>query len=317
MNPQSSTEAQAPPWLRFAPGMFLLLWSSGFVFLKFGLRYADPLTFLALRYACVVVLLGAACLWLRPRFPRRPSQWLHLTMVGLFVQAGYFCSTYLSLEHGMSAGALALITSQQPILIGLLAPAIAGERVDRVRWLGLALGVGGAMLVVVSKSSVSVSSPLGLGFAVSALLAMTCGTLWEKRFGSPTSPLVSNLVQFGVSLAVVAPLAWALEPMRVQWAPGMFASLAYLVLCNSIVALTLLLAMVRHGEASRVSALFFLVPPCTALIAYAVLGERVPALAWPGMALAAAGLWLVMRRAAPPVSRRAARPAGGRETARD
>lgn len=284
-----------PPWLRPAPGVFLLLWSCGFVFLKFGLRYADPLTFLALRYACVVVLLGAACLWLRPRFPRRASQWLHLAMVGLFVQAGYFCSTYLSLRHGMSAGALALITSQQPILIGLLAPAIAGERVDRVRWLGLALGVAGAMLVVVARSSISVASPLALVFALTALLSMTCGTLWEKRFGSPTSPLAASLVQFGVGLTVVAPLAWALEPMRVQWAPGMLASLAYLVLGNSIVALTLLLAMIRHGEASRVSALFFLVPPCTALIAHVVLGEHIPALVWPGMVLAAAGLRLVMR----------------------
>ena len=292
--------------------MFLLLWSCGFVFLKFGLRYADPLTFLALRYACVVTLLGLACLWLRPRFPRRASQWLHLAMVGLFVQAGYFCSTYLSLDHGMSAGALALITSQQPILIGLLAPALAGERVDRMRWLGLALGVGGAMVVILAKSSISVGSPLGLGFALSALLSMTCGTLWEKRFGEPTSPLVSNLVQFTVSLAVVAPLAWTLEPMHVQWAPGMLMSLAYLVLGNSIVALTLLLTMIRHGEASRVSALFFLVPPCTALIAYAVLGERVPGLAWPGMALAGAGLWLVMRQPAAGRSlrRRADAPAG-------
>lgn len=286
---------------------FLLLWSSGFVFLALGLRYADPLTFLALRYACVVALLVVACAWLRPRFPRKPAQWLHLAMVGLFVQAGYFCSTYLSLKHGMSAGALALITSQQPILIGLLAPAIAGERVDRMRWLGLALGVAGAMLVVVAKSSISVSSPLALLFALSALLSMTCGTLWEKRFGSPVSPLVASLVQFTVSLSVVAPLAWAVEPMHVQWAPGMFLSLAYLVLCNSIVALTLLLTMIRHGEASRVSALFFLVPPCTALIAYVVLGERVPALAWPGMALAALGLRLVMRPAPPADARAPAR----------
>lgn len=294
----ASAASAAPPWLRIAPALFLLLWSSGFVFLALGLRYADPLSFLALRYACVVALLGLACAWMRPRFPRSRRQWGHLAMVGLLLQAGYFCSTYLSLKHGMSAGALALITSQQPILIGLLAPAIAGERVDRVRWLGLGLGVCGAMLVIVSRSGIHVASPLALLFAVTALLAMTAGTLWEKRFGSPTHPLAANLIQYLVGLAVVAPLAWWLEPMRLQWAPQMLLSLAYLVVANSIVAISLLLAMIRHGEASRVSALFFLVPPATALIAWVALGERVAPLAWLGMALAAAGLHLVMRRRA-------------------
>lgn len=308
-SPDSSGSPESPYWLRFAPGVFLLLWSCGFVVLKFGLRFADPLTFLALRYSLVVVVLGIGCLWLRPRFPRRAAQWLHLAAVGLMLQAGYFCSTYLSLEHGMSAGALALVTSQQPILIALLAPALAGERVDATRWLGLGLGVGGALLVIVSKSSIQVSSPLGLVFAVSALLCMTCGTLWEKRFGSPVHPLAANLVQYAVSLLVVAPLAWALEPMRVQWAPGMLVALAYLVVANSIIAITLLLAMIRHGEASRVSALFFLVPPATAVVAFVLLGERIPPLAWPGMVLAAAGLRLVNRPAAPPAG--ASRPATG------
>ena len=295
----ASSASPAPPWLRIAPGLFLVLWSSGFVFLALGLRYADPLTFLALRYACVVVLLGVACAWMRPRFPRGARQWGHLAMIGLLLQAGYFCSTYLSLKHGMSAGALALITSQQPILIGLLAPAVAGERVDRVRWLGLALGVCGAMLVIVSRSGIHMRSPLALLFALTALLALTSATLWEKRFGTPTHPLAGNLIQYTVGLAVVAPLAWSLEPMHLRWAPQMLLSLAYLVVANTIVGITLLLTMIRHGEASRVSALFFLVPPVTALIAWGALGERVAPLAWLGMALAAGGLHLVMRRRAP------------------
>src|SRR5690606_36782814 len=114
----------APRWLKAAPVLFLLLWASGFVFLKLGLEYADPLTFLALRYACVIALLIGPCLWLKPRFPSTPATWLHLGMVGLLLQAGYFSFTYLSLKNGMSAGAVALITSQQPLLVGLLAPAL-------------------------------------------------------------------------------------------------------------------------------------------------------------------------------------------------
>ncbi|HDR9472157.1 DMT family transporter [Burkholderia multivorans] len=284
-----------PGWLRAAPALFLLLWSSGFVFLKLGLRDADPLTFLALRYACVVALLAGPFLWLRPALPRTRRAWLNLIVVGLLLQAGYFSFTYLSLKLGMSAGAVALVTSQQPILVGLLAPALAGERVGALRWVGLALGAAGAVLVILARGSVAIASPWALAFALLALACITGGTLWEKRFGTDVHPVSANLVQYAVGLAVSAPLAFALEPMHVHWSAGLVGSLAYLVICNSLIAISLLLAMVRHGEASRVSALFFLIPPATALIALAVLGETIGALAWPGMALAAAGLYLVMR----------------------
>ncbi|CAB3866872.1 DMT family transporter [Achromobacter mucicolens] len=292
------TPAAPPAWLKAAPALFLVLWSSGFVVLKVGLAYADPLTFLALRYACVVLILAPLLLALRPPLPTRASAWGHLAMVGLLLQAGYFCFTYLSLKQGMSAGGVALITSLQPILIGLLAPALAHERVDARRWAGLALGVAGAALVIVAKASIDVLAPLGLAFAVGALLCLTGGTLYEKRFGTQIHPVASNFVQYGVGLAVSAPLAFWLEPMRIEWTGPLLGSLAYLVVGNSLVAITLLLAMIRHGEASRVSALFFLVPPCTAIIALLILREPIPPLAWPGMALAALGILLVTRKPA-------------------
>ncbi|MDH1178699.1 DMT family transporter [Achromobacter mucicolens] len=292
------TPAAPPAWLKAAPALFLVLWSSGFVVLKVGLAYADPLTFLALRYACVVLILAPLLLALRPPLPTRASAWGHLAMVGLLLQAGYFCFTYLSLKQGMSAGGVALITSLQPILIGLLAPALAHERVDARRWAGLALGVAGAALVIVAKASIDVLAPLGLAFAVGALLCLTGGTLYEKRFGTQIHPVASNFVQYGVGLAVSAPLAFWLEPMRIEWTGPLLGSLAYLVVGNSLVAITLLLAMIRHGEASRVSALFFLVPPCTAIIALLILREPIPPLAWPGMVLAALGILLVTRKPA-------------------
>ncbi len=292
------TPAAPPAWLKAAPALFLVLWSSGFVVLKVGLAYADPLTFLALRYACVVLILAPLLLALRPPLPTPVSAWGHLAMVGLLLQAGYFCFTYLSLKQGMSAGGVALITSLQPILIGLLAPALAHERVDARRWAGLALGVAGAALVIVAKASIDVLAPLGLAFAVGALLCLTGGTLYEKRFGTQIHPVASNFVQYGVGLAVSAPLAFWLEPMRIEWTGPLLGSLAYLVVGNSLVAITLLLAMIRHGEASRVSALFFLVPPCTAIIALLILREPIPPLAWPGMVLAALGILLVTRKPA-------------------
>jgi len=296
MPPSPGSAGGASSWLKWGPALFLLLWSFGFVFLKMGLAYSDPLTFLALRYACVLALLAIPFLWLRPALPPTPGAWLHLAMVGLLLQAGYFSFVYLSLKLGISAGAVALITSQQPILIGLLAPAIAGERVSAGRWLGLIMGVAGAGIVILSRSTIEIASPAALLFAVMALLSMTGGTLWEKRYGVQAHPVTANMVQYAVGLAVSAPLAFLLEPMRIQWSAEFLMSLAYLVVCNSIVAISLLLAMIRRGEASRVSALFFLVPPVTAVIAFLILDEALPLSAWPGMALAAAGIYLVMRK---------------------
>jgi len=286
-----------PPWLRAAPVVFLLIWSGSFVFLKRGLQDADPLTFLALRWVSVVAILLVAFAWVRPRLPASGGAWGKLAVMGLLLQAGYLIGTYLSLKLGVSAGAVALITSQQPILIGLLAPAVAGERVGAVRWAGLLLGVLGACVVIVANAAIDIAAPAGLFFSVLALLSLSASTLWEKRYGVVTHPITANLVQCSAALLVVAPLAWLLEPMRVHWTPALLGSLAYLVFGTSLVAITLLLAMIRHGEASRVSGLFFLVPPATALIAHGVLGEAMAPLAWAGMALAAMGIYLVMRRA--------------------
>ena len=281
-------------WLKVAPFLFLILWSGGFVFVKIGLAYADPLTFLALRYVCAVAILSALFLLIRPPIPAASKAWLHLIVIGILLQAGYFSFTYLALKYGMSAGAIALITAQQPVLVGLLAPAIAGEKVDAIRWLGLVLGAAGAGLVIVARSSIGVASPSGLLFAIAALLSITSSILWQKRFATACHVVLANLVQYAVGLAITAPLAFFLEPMRVDWTPGLFGSLAYLVLGNSIVAISLLLAMVKYGEASKVSALFFLVPPTTAFIAFVLLQETIPTLALPGFALSACGIYLVM-----------------------
>lgn len=284
-------------WTAAAPVVFLVLWSSGFVFLKLGLQFAEPLTFLALRYACVVALLLLPLIWIRPYWPQKAAQWAHLVVVGLLLHAGYFAFTYLSLNHGMSAGGIALITSQQPILVGLLAPLVSSERVSATRWAGLILGVLGASLVILAKPlDADTDDRWALVYALFALIVITASTLWEKRFGTDNHPVVANLVQYSIGFVVILPLAFLFESMQVQWgAVGLWAALSYLVVCNSIVAITLLLAMIRRGEVSRVSALFFLVPPATAMIAYLLLGEAMPLLGWFGIVLAAAGIYLAMR----------------------
>jgi drug/metabolite transporter (DMT)-like permease len=274
------------------PPLFILLWSSGFIFVAIGLKYADPLTLLAARYVLVEALLLPVALVLRPALPRGVA-WLHLAVVGLLVQGCHFAGVNLSLAYGFSPGASALVTCLQPILVGLLAPFLAGETVSARRWLGLALGLIGAVLVIVSRAQLGGLPLRGLLFSVGALAAITSGTLYERRYGTGVHPVMASIVQCGVGLLAALPLAMWLEPMRLVWTSGLVVSLAYLVIANSIVALTLLLAMVRLGEASRVSALFFLVPPTTAVLAWMVLGQSIALLGWVGLAISAAGVAIV------------------------
>jgi drug/metabolite transporter (DMT)-like permease len=301
-DPKAGNEKCSPFWALVAPAMFILLWSGGFTALKSGLAFAEPITYLALRYGVVLAVLVPLFLVMRPPLPKSPVEWGHLAVIGILVQTLYFGLAYIAMRLGISAGLQALIVSLQPILVGILAPGLVHERVGVIQWLGLGLGVLGAALVIMTRSTVDATSAAGILCSFGALFGMTAGTLYEKRFGVAQHPVTSNLVQYVVGFAVVLPLAWALENMRVSWTGQMIAALLYLAIGNSLVSVTLLLAMIRRGEASRVSALFFLIPPTAAVIAWFLIDEAMPPLAWLGMALAAAGVFIANRR--PPHQRK-------------
>ena len=281
-----------PLWLPAAPAIFLLLWSLGFPIARICLQYVEPMTFLALRYALVLLILAPLFLLLRPSLPVRSLDWLHLAVTGFLIQVVYFGFCYLAFAMGETAGTVALIVSLQPILVALLAPSLAREHVGFLRWTGLLSGLAGASIVILVNSSAGMSSGPGIALILLALLGMTLGALYEKRFGIAHHPVTANLVQYAVGLLGTLPFALLLESNRVHWTGPFTASLAYLVIANSIISITLLLAMIRHGEVARVSALFFLVPPLTAILSWALIGEIIQPLAWPGIALAALGVAL-------------------------
>lgn len=286
------------PAMRTAPFAFVLLWSSGFAMAKWGLADAEPLTFLCLRYAVVVVLLAPLAAILRPSLPSGRG-WLDLAVVGTLVQGAYFGGDYLALELGAPASIVALISALQPILIGLLAPWLARERTSTRQWLGLAMGLAGAAIVILARSGAEAAPPVAVLCAVVALLGMTAATLYERRFGGGQHLVIANMVQCGTGLALLLPLAALFETMQVRWSSRFAVSLGYLVVANSLVSISLLLAMLRAGSAAAVSAWFFLIPPVAALVAWSVLGEAVPPLGWAGMALAAAGVAIATRGAEP------------------
>ncbi len=279
-----------------APVLFLLLWSGGYTFAKLGLKYAEPMTFLALRYACVLVLMWPLYLVLRPRLPERPIAWVHLAITGLLMQALYFGMSYLAFADGLSAGGVALIVSLQPILVAIAAPLFVSELVSRYRWLGLVLGLAGAVMVIGARQEVSTASYAGVVFAVIALISMSAGSIYEKRFGVNQHPITATIVQFTVGFLVILPIAMLRETMQVNFTPELVWSLVYLVIGNSIIAVSLLLYLIRAGEVSRVSALLFLVPPAASLLAWFVLDEAMPPLAWAGMVLAGAGVLMASNK---------------------
>lgn len=287
--------AARPLWLVTAPVVFCGLWSGGYVVAKIGIRYAEPLTLLMLRYGFAIAAMAVLFLVLRPPLPRRRADWGHLIVVGLFIQTGYFGFSYLAFRAGVASALVALVMSLQPVVVAMLAPGIAGERVGWRRWSGLLLGLAGTAVVILARSAIEPAPAIGLAFAALGLGCMIAGTLWEKRFGVAHHPVTANLIGFAAGLVGIAPFALTLESLTVTWTGEFVAALAYLVVGNSLIAVWLLLAMIRAGEVSRVSALLFLVPPLAAAMAWALLGEVMPPLAWAGMAAAGLGVLIATR----------------------
>ncbi len=286
-----------PLLLLVVPGIFLLLWSAGYAVAKIGLQYAEPMTLLTLRFGLVVGIMAVLFAIIRPPLPATRADWGHLAIVGFLMQATYFGLCYMAFRAGVAAGTVALLMSFQPILVALIAPAWTAEKIGRNRWVGLVLGLLGAGVVIAARSSIEAPSLFGFACAALGLAGIIGASLWEKRFGLSHHPVTANLIGYTAGLIGVVPAMLILETMTINWTWEFTAALTYLVVGNSVIAVGLLLAMIRAGDVSRVSALFFLVPPLAAIIAWFLLGEVMPPVAWAGMAIAALGVFLATRRA--------------------
>ena len=282
-------------WAWGAPIVFILLWSSGFSFGKIGLQYAQPLTLLSLRYVCVVLFLLPVKAAMHLPWPASRREWINISVVGLLIQFIYFSFSYVGMKQGVSAGTVALIVSLQPILVGIFGPWLTGERQNYIQWAGLVLGLAGAVVVITSGGSLQMGSGFGLLLVFISLFALTAGVLYERAHSTgaaSTHPVTANIIQCAIGFIFCLPVALMMEDNHIHVTWRFTGALAYLVLCNSIITISLLLAMVRRQQAAKVSALFFLVPACAAIVAMFMLGETMPAAGWLGMALAVAGVLL-------------------------
>ena len=283
-------------WLQSMPGLFVLLWSTGFVSAKFGLPYAEPLTFLLLRFVSVVALMLPLALAMRAAWPRSLTQAGHVAVVGVLMQGGYLAGVFCSIHLGMSAGVSALIVGLQPILTAFASAPLFGERLHARQWSGLMLGFVGVLLVVTGRSALSGITPATLALSLLALVSITAGTMYQKRYCGAVDLRTGSVIQFCAAGLVLLPLALAFETMRVHWSVEFLCTLAWLVLVLSIGAISLLYILIRKGAATKVASLFYLVPPTTALMAYAMFGETLSPAAMAGMVLAAIGVALVVYR---------------------
>jgi drug/metabolite transporter (DMT)-like permease len=276
------------------PTLFVLLWSSGFIAAKVGLSDSGPLTFLTLRFALVTVLMLIVALAMRAPWPRSWREVGHLAVVGLLMQAIYFGAAWVSMSQGVGAGTAALIVSMQPVLTAIVAGRVLGERVGPRQWLGLAVGFAGVVLVVSQKLALGLGSPAGMAWSFISLLGITAGTLYQKRFCPTMDPRTGGLVQFITATMLLLPLALLLEDRAVSWSLEFVGALLYVAVFLSLISITLLTVMIKRGQASRMTSLFFLVPPLTAVLAWIVLGETMSGLAIVGLVFAAIGVALVV-----------------------
>ncbi|NBR28620.1 MAG: DMT family transporter, partial [Betaproteobacteria bacterium] len=215
---------------------------------------------------------------------------------GLLMQGGYLGGCFSAVYHGMPAGLIALITGLQPILTAFAAAPMLGERVTRVQWLGLALGFGGVALVVWQKINLQGLEPVSIAWALEALCAITAGTLYQKRFCPSFDLRAGSVIQFVAAFALLLPLALMTETMQVQWSMQFVFAICWLALVLSIGAVSLLFVLIKHGEATRVSSLFYLTPLATAAMAWYAFEEQLSALALAGMVIGVTGVALVLRK---------------------
>ncbi len=286
----------AASWVRMAPVLFIVIWASGYVAAKAAAPYAEPLTFLLLRYLGVIVLMTVLALVARARWPASWAEVGHLAVAGIGIQAIYLGGVWVAVKHGMPAGVVSLIVNLQPVLTAVAGPLI-GERVRPVQWVGLALGFAGVALVVWNKVGGGQMGGGTVALAMLSLAAITAGTLYQKRFIPSFDLRTGQVVQFAASALVTLPFALAFETLHITWNAQVVAALVWSVFVLTGGGITLLFMMIRAGAATTVTSYMYLVPAVTALMAWAMFGEQLGAMAIAGMVVTIAGVALVVRRA--------------------
>ncbi len=299
------TDSQTTAWVKAMPAVFVLIWSTGFIVARYGMPYAPPFTFLLFRYFFSILCFLPWIVLARVAWPRDRQQVLHLAVTGVLMHAGYLGGVWAAVKSGMGSGLSALIVGIQPVLTAIWLSTMSrsgGASVSRRQWLGLLLGFAGLVMVVSRKfvqgTPLDHVTPENMAWAVMALLAITSGTLYQKRFVLPCDVRTANTVQLIAAALVTIPLA-LLEPEGMQWNGQLMGAMAWSVLGLTLGGSSLLYLLIQRGAAATVASLMYLVPPTTAVIAWLLFDEQITAMTLLGTAITAVGVSLVVRAPAP------------------
>lgn len=294
-NSYKSNSTTPSIWLVGVPTLFVILWSTGFIGAKFGLPYAEPFTFLGIRFLLVIGLMLLVCLATSAPWP---SSWKlagHIAISGLLVQATYLGGIFSSIDQGLTAGISALVTGFQPALTAIFAMYFLHETVNRRQWIGIGLGFLGILMVVSNRLAFSTDGFVGYLLATIALFGITLGTLYQKRYCTEMDLRTGAFIQFSASAVVIWILAFMFESRNVHWTGEFIFAISWLVVVLSFGAISLLMILIKRGATSKISSLFYLVPPVTALMSFFIFDEALGLLELSGMALTVVGVALVTR----------------------
>jgi drug/metabolite transporter (DMT)-like permease len=291
-------------WVRATPVVFVLIWATGFIVARFGMPHAPPLSFLSVRYALSIACFLPWIVWAKVAWPQDRPQFLHLSVTGILMHAGYLGGVWVAVKAGMGSGLSSLLVGFQPVLTAIwLAYSLRGLEqpgVSRRQWLGLLLGFVGLLMVVWRKLSLGTPldhvTPVNMAFALMALLSITVGTLYQKRFVKPCDVRTANTVQLLAALVVTLPLA-LMETESMRWNNELAGAMAWSVLGLTLGGSSLLYMLIQRGAAASVTSLMYLVPPTTAMMAWLLFGETITIVTLAGTALTAVGVSLVVRPA--------------------
>jgi drug/metabolite transporter (DMT)-like permease len=293
----AQTAAARPLWHFFMPPLFVVLWASGFVVTKLGVRFAEPFTFLLYRFVIVTLLLAGIAVATGAPWPRSWRFAGHIAVVGLFLQAVYLGGVYTAIARGIPAGISALIVGVQPIIIAAVVGPLLGERVRARQWLGLVLGFLGIGLVLWNKLSLDIGQLEGVAWNAVGLIGITVATLYQKKYCSQMDWRSGGVIQYGAAAAATYAMTLIMgETGTIEWSRDIIIAYAWLILVLSLGAVSLLGWLIRRGEASRVASMFYLVPPTAALGGWLLFDETQGLLALLGMAVTVVGVALVARR---------------------
>jgi len=286
--------------LKSAPALFVAIWSTGWISARFGADYADPLTFLSLRYALAFSALLILILVTRAVWPKGRHT-VHAMISGVLLHAIYLGGVWFAIAHGLPTGISGLIAAIQPILTAFLAPWLLRERIGPIQWIGIVLGFLGIALVLEPKLIAIDPARLSetllpLAINIVSMISVTAGTFYQKRFIPSGDLRTITALQYAGAFLVTLPVAYLLEPMRIVVSIPFILIMAWSVLALSLGAIGLLLLLIRRGAVSRAAALIYLVPPSVAIEAYIAFGETLLLTQIGGMIVTVIGVALATRR---------------------